>query len=104
MSFPMIKIVLTQLAGPVTLNRPKAGLHFVASSIGYADASQPSSYGVFYTYWDYQVGAWQRDHGVELIIFCFHQRRQPARKVIIDRDPRGWKNHLITHQSVRAAD
>ena len=58
---------------------------------GYTDALRslhPSE--IFYTYWDYQAGAWQRDHGVRIDHFLLSpEALDRLEKVTIDRDPRG---------------
>jgi exodeoxyribonuclease-3 len=58
---------------------------------GYTDALRslhPSE--IFYTYWDYQAGAWQRDHGVRIDHFLLSpEALDRLETVTIDRDPRG---------------
>ena len=58
---------------------------------GYADALRslnPS--GVFYSYWDYQAGAWQRDHGVRIDhLLLSPEALDRLEDVGIDRAPRG---------------
>jgi exodeoxyribonuclease-3 len=58
---------------------------------GYTDALRslhPSK--VFYTYWDYQAGAWQRDHGVRIDHFLLSpEALDRLESVIVDREPRG---------------
>jgi exodeoxyribonuclease-3 len=58
---------------------------------GYTDALRslhPSE--VFYTYWDYQAGAWQRDHGVRIDhLLLSPEALDRLESVTIDRDPRG---------------
>ena len=59
--------------------------------IGYTDAMRslyPSE--VFYTYWDYQAGAWQRDHGVRIDhLLLSPEALDQLECVKIDRGPRG---------------
>ena len=58
---------------------------------GYADALRvrhPT--GVFYSYWDYQAGAWQRDHGVRIDhLLLSPEALDRLQDVGIDRAPRG---------------
>lgn len=58
---------------------------------GYTDALRslhPSE--VFYTYWDYQAGAWQRDHGVRIDhLLLSPEALDRLESVTVDRDPRG---------------
>ncbi len=58
---------------------------------GYADALRvrhPT--GVFYSYWDYQAGAWQRDHGVRIDhLLLSPEALDRLQDVGIDREPRG---------------
>jgi exodeoxyribonuclease-3 len=59
--------------------------------IGYADALR-SLYptGVYYSYWDYQAGAWQRDHGVRIDhLLVSPEALDRLEDVGIDRTPRG---------------
>ena len=58
---------------------------------GYTDALRSiHPTGVFYTYWDYQAGAWQRDHGVRIDHFLLSpEALDRLEKVIVDCDPRG---------------
>ena len=59
--------------------------------LGYTDALRshhPSE--VFYTYWDYQASAWQRDNGVRIDHFLLSPEAiDRLEKVTIDRNPRG---------------
>ena len=58
---------------------------------GYADALR-SLYptGIFYSYWDYQAGAWQRDHGVRIDhLLLSPEALDCLEEVGIDRAPRG---------------
>ena len=59
--------------------------------LGYADALRSiHPFEVFYTYWDYQAGAWQRDHGVRIDHFLLSpEALDLLETVTIDRDPRG---------------
>ena len=59
--------------------------------LGYTDALRSlHPHEVFYTYWDYQAGAWQRDHGVRIDHFLLSpEALDRLEKVTIDRDPRG---------------
>ena len=46
--------------------------------------------GVFYSYWDYQAGAWQRDHGVRIDhLLLSPEALDRLEDVGIDRAPRG---------------
>ena len=46
--------------------------------------------GVFYSYWDYQAGAWQRDHGVRIDhLLLTPEALDRLEDVGIDRAPRG---------------
>ena len=58
---------------------------------GYTDSLRslyPSE--VFYTYWDYQAGAWQRDNGVRIDHFLLSpEALDRLENVTIDRGPRG---------------
>ena len=58
---------------------------------GYADALRSlNPTGVFYSYWDYQAGAWQRDHGVRIDhLLLSPEALDRLEEVGIDRAPRG---------------
>ena len=58
---------------------------------GYADALRAyHPTGVFYSYWDYQAGAWQRDHGVRIDhLLVSPEALDQLQDVGIDRGPRG---------------
>jgi exodeoxyribonuclease-3 len=58
---------------------------------GYADALRSlNPTGVFYSYWDYQAGAWQRDHGVRIDhLLLSPEALDRLEDVGIDRAPRG---------------
>jgi exodeoxyribonuclease-3 len=58
---------------------------------GYADALRSvNPTGVFYSYWDYQAGAWQRDHGVRIDhLLLSPEALDRLEAVGIDRAPRG---------------
>ena len=68
MSFQMIWIVMTHLAGrEMPSPTQKHDRHFARLPTGYYDALRARHpHEVIYTYWDYQAGAWQRDHGVRI--------------------------------------
>ena len=59
--------------------------------LGYSDALRSlHPYEVFYTYWDYQAGAWQRDHGIRIDhLLLSPEALDRLESVTIDRDPRG---------------
>ena len=50
---------------------------------------------VIYTYWDYQAGAWQRDHGVRIDHLLLSPGPLTAGSVGVDRGA-GSKNHPTT--------
>ena len=58
---------------------------------GYADALRSlNPTGVFYSYWDYQAGAWQRGHGVRIDhLLLSPEALDRLEDVGIDRAPRG---------------
>ena len=58
---------------------------------GYMDALRAlHPTGVFYSYWDYQAGAWQRDNGVRIDhLLLSPEAGNKLRAVGIDRAPRG---------------
>jgi len=58
---------------------------------GYMDALRAlHPEGVFYTYWDYQAGAWQRDNGVRIDhLLLSPEAGDLLRAVGIDKGPRG---------------
>ncbi len=58
---------------------------------GYADALRACyPTGVYYSYWDYQAGAWQRDHGVRIDhLLLSPEALDRLEDVGIDRAPRG---------------
>lgn len=73
------------------LTRPESRVAFRRLlNRGYTDALRslyPSE--IFYTYWDYQAGAWQRDHGVRIDHFLLSPEAvDRLESVIIDRNPR----------------
>lgn len=44
-----------------------------------------------YTFWDYQAGAWQKDHGIRIDHFLLSPEiADRATSCLIDRGPRGW--------------
>ena len=46
--------------------------------------------GVYYTYWDYQAGAWQRDNGVRIDhLLLSPEAGDNLLSVGIDKEPRG---------------
>ena len=58
---------------------------------GYADALRSlNPTGVFYSYWDYQAGAWQRDHGVRIDhLLLSPEAVDRLGAVDVDKAPRG---------------
>ena len=74
------------------LTRPESRAAFKGLlHMGYTDALRslhPSD--VLYTYWDYQAGAWQRDHGVRIDhLLLSPEALDTLESVTIDRNPRG---------------
>ena len=59
-------------------------------NMGYADAYRAYSRNVNYTYWDYQRGAWQKDHGIRIDhLLLSGQAADQLKSVEIFRDARG---------------
>lgn len=59
-------------------------------NMGYADAYRTFTPEVNYTYWDYQRGAWQKDHGIRIDhLLLSPQATDRLEKVGIDKGPRG---------------
>ncbi|WP_169568834.1 exodeoxyribonuclease III [Sneathiella limimaris] len=58
--------------------------------LGYADAYRSFTPDVNYTYWDYQRGAWQKDHGIRIDhLLLSPQALDMMTEVGIDKGPRG---------------
>ncbi len=59
-------------------------------NMGYADAYRTFTPEVNYTYWDYQRGAWQKDHGIRIDhLLLSPQATDRLENVGIDKGPRG---------------
>jgi len=60
-------------------------------NFGYLDAQrQTKPYGAAYSYWDFQRGAWQKDHGIRIDhLFLSPQAADRLQDCQVDRVPRG---------------
>jgi len=59
-------------------------------SLGYSDAFRSWTRDVNYTYWDYQRGAWQKDHGIRIDhLLLSAEAADRLENVGIDKGPRG---------------
>ncbi|MCF8469083.1 MAG: exodeoxyribonuclease III [Sneathiella sp.] len=59
-------------------------------NLGYADAYRAFTPEIDYTYWDYQRGAWEKDHGIRIDhLLLSPQATDLMEKVGIDKAPRG---------------
>ncbi len=59
-------------------------------NLGYADAYRTFTRDVNYTYWDYQRGAWQKDHGIRIDhLLLSGEAADKMENVGIDKGPRG---------------
>lgn len=59
-------------------------------NLGYADAYRTFTRDVNYTYWDYQRGAWQKDHGIRIDhLLLSGEAADKLENVGIDKGPRG---------------
>ncbi|MEX1035580.1 MAG: exodeoxyribonuclease III [Sneathiella sp.] len=59
-------------------------------NMGYTDAYRAFTTDVNYTYWDYQKGAWQKDHGIRIDhLLLSPQATDRMEQVGIDKGPRG---------------
>ncbi len=59
-------------------------------NMGYADAYRAFTRNVNYTYWDYQRGAWQKDHGIRIDhLLLSGEATDRMTEVGIDKEPRG---------------
>ncbi|MAL80181.1 MAG: exodeoxyribonuclease III [Sneathiella sp.] len=73
------------------LTRPESRNRFrQLLNMGYTDAYRAYTTDVNYTYWDYQRGAWQKDHGIRIDhLLLSPQATDRMGKVGIDKGPRG---------------
>jgi exodeoxyribonuclease-3 len=73
------------------LTRPESRNRFrQLLNMGYTDAYRAYTTDVNYTYWDYQRGAWQKDHGIRIDhLLLSPQAMDRMGKVGIDKGPRG---------------
>lgn len=59
-------------------------------SLGYSDAYRSWTRDINYTYWDYQRGAWQKDHGIRIDhLLLSAEAADRLENVGIDKGPRG---------------
>ncbi|MEP3245192.1 MAG: exodeoxyribonuclease III [Sneathiella sp.] len=59
-------------------------------NLGYADAYRAFTRDANYTYWDYQRGAWQKDHGIRIDhLLLSGEAADKLENVGIDKEPRG---------------
>ncbi|MBL4667626.1 MAG: exodeoxyribonuclease III [Sneathiella sp.] len=59
-------------------------------NMGYTDAYRTFTPNVNYTFWDYQRGSWQKDHGIRIDhLLLSPQAADQLDNVGIDKDPRG---------------
>jgi len=73
------------------LTRPESRDRFrKLLNMGYADAYRTFTPDINYTYWDYQRGAWQKDHGIRIDhLLLSPQATDLLGNVGIDKGPRG---------------
>ncbi|MEM1305893.1 MAG: exodeoxyribonuclease III [Pseudomonadota bacterium] len=80
--------------GDDALFQPESRDHFFAlQALGYTDAVRATTQddGVF-TFWDYQAGAWQKDHGIRIdFAMLSPQAADRLQSAGIDRHVRGWE-------------
>jgi exodeoxyribonuclease-3 len=75
------------------LFRPESRAFYRAFiNLGLTDALRVyNAAGGQYTFWDYQAGAWQKDHGIRIDHFLLSPRlADRLNTCTIDREPRGW--------------
>ena len=59
-------------------------------NMGYSDAYRTFTPDVNYTYWDYQRGAWQKDHGIRIDHLLLSPPAADMMTMVgIDKGPRG---------------
>lgn len=74
------------------LTQPESRARFRAlANLGYLDAiRQIKSIGAAYSYWDFQRGAWQKDHGIRIDhLMLSSQAADMLKAADVDRVPRG---------------
>lgn len=74
------------------LTQPESRAHFRAlKNLGYLDAQrQVKPSGTAYSYWDFQRGAWQKDHGIRIDhLLLSAQAADMLKDCQVDRIPRG---------------
>lgn len=74
------------------LTQPESRAHFRAlKNLGYLDAQrQIKPTGAAYSYWDFQRGAWQKDHGIRIDhLLLSPQAADMLKDCQVDRIPRG---------------
>ncbi len=61
-------------------------------SLGFTDAVRAVSDDVHYTFWDYQAGAWQKNHGIRIDhLMMSPQLADRLIKIRVDDHVRGWE-------------
>ncbi|TNE42600.1 MAG: exodeoxyribonuclease III [Alphaproteobacteria bacterium] len=73
------------------LTRPESRNRFrCLLNMGYADGYRTFTPDINYTYWDYQRGAWQKDHGIRIDhLLLSPQATDRLERAGIDKGPRG---------------
>ncbi|MEL6203104.1 MAG: exodeoxyribonuclease III [Pseudomonadota bacterium] len=62
------------------------------SNLGFTDALRAASDDVAYTFWDYQAGAWQKNHGIRIDhLMCSPEAMDLIAAVDVEKQVRAWE-------------
>ncbi|MEO0543981.1 MAG: exodeoxyribonuclease III [Pseudomonadota bacterium] len=62
------------------------------SNLGFSDALRATSDKIAFTFWDYQAGAWQKDHGIRIDhLMCSPEAMDMVHSVDVEKHVRAWE-------------